>query len=85
MLFLADGDLVRQRGGDLLVDHQLGTRTFLSHDASFRHRARLRGYPIGFALAYGLLWLAFAHFIYRGFVPPPRLKALASGAAIERM
>ena len=29
------------------------------------------GYPIGFALAYGLLWLAFAHFIYRGFVPPP--------------
>ena len=29
------------------------------------------GYPIGFALAYALLWLAFAHFIYRGFVPPP--------------
>ena len=28
------------------------------------------GYPIGFVLAYGLLCLAFAHFVYRGFVPP---------------
>ena len=27
------------------------------------------GYPIGFTLAYVLLCLAFAHFIYRGFVP----------------
>ena len=44
-VFLADGDLVRQRGGDFLVDHQLGTRTFLGHDASFRHRARLRRLP----------------------------------------
>jgi len=29
------------------------------------------GYPIGFALPNGLLSLAFPHFIYRGFVPPP--------------
>ena len=27
-VFLADGNLVRQRGGDLLVDRKLGTRTF---------------------------------------------------------
>ena len=29
------------------------------------------GVPFGFEVAYGLLCLAFAHFIYRGFVPPP--------------
>ena len=30
------------------------------------------GYPIGFVLAYGLLCLAFAHFVYRVFVPPSK-------------
>ena len=30
------------------------------------------GYPIGFVFAYGLLCLAFAHFVYRGFVPPSK-------------
>ena len=29
------------------------------------------GVPFGFEVAYGLLCLVFAHFIYRGFVPPP--------------
>ena len=29
------------------------------------------GVPFGFEVAFGLLCLAFAHFIYRGFVPPP--------------
>ena len=29
------------------------------------------GVLFGFEVAYGLLCLAFAHFIYRGFVPPP--------------
>ena len=29
------------------------------------------GVPYGFLAAYGLLCLAFGHFIYRGFVPPP--------------
>ena len=29
------------------------------------------GVPFGFEVAYSLLCLAFAHFLYRGFVPPP--------------
>jgi len=29
------------------------------------------GFPLGFDLAFGLLCLAFAHFVCRGFVPPP--------------
>ena len=29
------------------------------------------GVPFGFEVAYGLLCLAFVHFIYRGFMPPP--------------